>query len=547
MRRFLDDAAGRTFDLAIIGGGITGCAVAYEAVSRGLRACLLEKADFGGATSAATSKLIHGGLRYLKNLELKLVRESLRERLILANIAPNLVRPLSHVLPLYDLGPWQRAALGGALRLYDLLSFDRGRAWDPAKRLPAHQMLSAGRALSLEPGIRPQGLKAAAIYHDCQSLMPERLTLAFLRSAMRHGASAANYARVTGFLSSGPGRVCGVAVRDLAGGGESEIKARLVVNCAGPWADLVLNQAGMRARPSLRRSEGVHIITRPLACSHGVVLADGHGRHLFILPWRGHSLIGTTDEEYAGDPDAYQVRPESVRGLVRAVNQCFGKGDLSVDDVLFAYGGLRPLVESRDKGTYRTSRRYEIFDHASSGLEGLLTVEGGKYTTSRGLAQKVVDLAAAKLELKTAPSLSAGRFLVGCDIPNLGRFLAKAPERLPGADADTALTLSLLYGAQAGSVWSLTFLRPELARRLNAEGEIMAQVAFAVRQEMALTLNDIIFRRTGLGGLGHPGGDVLREVAETASRELGWDRARLAHELARAEAAFQVPGRRECT
>jgi glycerol-3-phosphate dehydrogenase len=545
MQRYIEDAEERHFDLVIVGGGITGCALAYETASRGLTVCLLEKGDFGGATSAATSKEIHGGLRYLKNREIKLVRESLRERRILANIAPNLVRPLAHLMPLYGLNVWERAAMHGALTLYDLFSHDRAKCWDPMQRIPSHRMISASEAMSLEPGIRSQGFSRAAVYYDCQNLMPERLTLAFLKSAIKCGAKASNYAKVEGLLNLQSGRVTGVQARDLLRGKELEITGGLVINCAGPWADLVLQRAGVAAANELRRSEGIHVVTRPLVRSHGVARVYKEGGHFFVLPWRGHSLIGTTDQAYLGDPDHYQVRAESILELLQKVNEGFGFGDLGLGDVLYTYGGLRPLVEDQTKGTYQTSRRYEVHDHAGSALEGLITVEGGKYTTSRGLAQQVAGLAAGKLAKEISPSLSSREFLTGCQVPDLSAFLSSAPERLAGADPATALILSHLYGEEAESVWALAKENPELARPLNADGEILAQVVYAARQEMARTLSDILLRRTGLGTLGHPGKDVLAAAAVVAARELGWDENRQEEEIGRAEAALKVPGKEE--
>jgi glycerol-3-phosphate dehydrogenase len=549
MQRYVENPDSREFDILIIGGGITGCAVAYEAAGRGLSVCLVEKGDFGGATSAATSKEIHGGLRYLKNGEFKLVRESLRERRILANIAPNLVHPLAHLMPLYNLKAWERASMSFGLTLYDLLSHDRGKVRDPIKRIPPHRMLSASEALALEPGIRSKGLSCAAVYYDCQNLMPERLTLAFLKSAMRRGARASNYAKVETLLGAAQGRnggrVQGAGVRDLLNGREMEIKAGLVINCAGPWADLVLNRAGVQSGQSLRRSEGIHIVTKPLVRSHGVARVHRQGGHFFVLPWRGHSLIGTTDQDYDGDPDDYQVRAQSIQMLLDQVNAGFGFGDLELDDVLYAYGGLRPLVEDQTKGTYQTSRRYEVNDHEQHGLAGLITVEGGKYTTSRGLAESVVPLAAAKLGKEAGPCLSRDAYLDGCEIPSLSAFLSSAPQRLVGAEPSTALTLSQFYGNEAGAVWALGQNDPEMARSLNSDGEIMAQVAYAARFEMARTLNDILLRRTGLGTLGHPGAEVLEQAARVAARELGWDQDRREQEIARIEAALKVPGKED--
>ena len=533
------------FDVIVIGGGISGAAVAYEAASRGLRVVLFEKDDFCGATSAASSKLIHGGLRYLSNREFTLVRESLRERRILTHIAPNLVYPLAFMFPHYrasfKTSKWF-VKLG--LTLYDLLAFDRSVVGATAKRIPRHRTLPAREACQRMPILNPEGLTGASVYHDCLSIAPERLALAFIRSAVHHRAEAANYARVDGFIYGTDGKtIAGVDVYDRIHGRRRAVTAAVTVNCAGPWADGVLDRARRQTSGRrIRRSEGIHIITRPLIPSGTAVSAMvPGGGHCFLIPWRGHTLIGTTDKPYDGHPDDYRVTGESIRALITAVNSTFSGLGLTVGDVHHCYGGLRPLVESGDQATYNASRRYEIRDHAKTGLNGMITVEGGKWTTSRHLAEKVVDHLATATRLPVGRSISARRHLQGCVIGDLPGHLAGLRERHPDCDRVTIDTVGRLYGEDADAVLNLSRNVPDGTNRIDADGEIMGQAVYAVRYEMARTLTDIVLRRTGIATLGCPGEPVLRRVAAAAAEALDWDDMRIAEEVRTTMETLAVP------
>lgn len=542
MKRFLEDYDGKPFDVIVVGGGITGACVAYDAAKRGLEVALLEKKDFGWATSAATSKLIHGGLRYLAQLEVGLVRESLRERRILENIAPNFVYPLPFLVPTYEGGQSSKWLIETGMILYDILSFDKGKTWDKAKKLPGHESLSREEALREEPNLRKEALTGAAVYYDCQSICPERLTLAFVKSAVRHGACVANRAEVEGFLYGKGSRITGVKVRDLLRGNEVEIEGRVTVNCGGPWVDIILSDAAKgQSSHSIRRSEGIHLITPPLLKRHALALMTPAGRHLFIIPWRGHTLIGTTDKEYEGDPDAYRVTRKSVEEFLQEVNSCFGDGSLGFGDLLSAYGGLRPLVEDQVEGTYESSRKYEIYDNEADGFGGLVTVEGGKYTTSRSLAEKVVDRVQKKLGVRPRDALTDKDYLAGCEIEDLEVFLAAIREENRGFDARTLEYLGKHYGTEYKKVLAIVEEQGGLSDPVTPDGEILAEVVYAARHEMAHTLKDILFRRTGLGTLGDPGEEVMRRAGELAAGELGWSDERLASELDRARQALRLP------
>jgi glycerol-3-phosphate dehydrogenase len=533
----------KEYDLIIIGGGITGAAVAYDAASRGLSVALLERDDFGSKTSSATSKLIHGGLRYLANFELGLVRESLRERKILENIAPNFVYPVPNMI-ITDKKFIKSAkfAIKLGMILYDILSFDKKFTWDKSKKLPLHKSMSKSETVREEPLMEKSDLTGSLVYYDCASIFPERLTLAFVKSALYSGAEAANYMEVTGFTFDG-NKVTGVTAKDKIKNKKITISGRLVINCAGPWADRVLNLTGKNPHEeALRRSEGIHIITKKLTEKHLVTAMTPSGRHIFIIPWRGYSIIGTTDKEYLGSPDDWKVTRESIDELIADINASFSeKIKISYKDVLHSYGGLRPLVEDQTEDVYESSRKYEIFDNSKDGIEGLLTVEGGKYTTSRNLAFHVVDEACKKLNIKAVKSETEKNYLAGSEIEDIEAFVQYCITLYDNYDKRQVEYLAKIYGTEIDNIMNLAAKDKKLSEKLNADGEIPAQVVYAVNEEMAFTLNDILFRRTGIGTLGHPGKDALKKVADTAAKILGWDASRKKAEIDSAEKIFRKP------
>ena len=541
MQRFIETHTDKAYDLIVIGGGISGAAVAYEAASQGYCVALVEKGDFGAATSSATSKLIHGGLRYLANFEYGLVRESLKERKTLENIAPNFVYPLPFLVPLYKTFARSKWLLEPGMILYDLLSYDKAFTWDRSKKLPLHRSLSRGKTLDLEPVVKADGLTGAILYSDCANLMPERLTLAFIKSAVKYGAEVANYAKVEDFVRAS-GRISGVVVRDRLNGKMVTLRGRLTINCGGPWADLILGIArGNSGSQQIRRSEGIHIITRKLTQHFAVGGVTSSGRPCNLIPWRGHTLIGTTDREYVGDPDAYCVTREKIQEYIDEVNAAFGKQDLvKYSDIVYVYGGLRPLIDDQTKDVYKTSRKYEIFDHEQDGLPGLITVEGGKYTTSRNLAENVLKAVNRKFG-RRSKSVTAKQYLAGSEIHNLNSFIAEAKSKYRDFTEQSVDFLARLYGTELPAVMEIARSDKMYASTLDADGEILAQVIYAVRAEMAMTLKDILIGRTGIGWLGNPGDKALQMVAQVAGRELKWDQARMDHELEAIYRSLAIP------
>ena len=523
----------RDYDVLVVGGGITGAAIAYEAAARGLSVALVEKDDIGGATSAATGKLIHGGLRYLKNFEIGLVRESLAERRILSSIAPGLVEPFPIVLP----EPGMLEHLG--LSFYDLLSFDRNRVSDPSRRIPAHRRMKRAE-------LQAHGLghvKSAILYYDCLMPSPERLTLAFLRSAVAHGAELLTYARVAELLVD-EGCVIGARIEDAVSGTTHDLSARMLVNATGPWAHDLLDTtrvtSGLAGPPPQVRSEGIYLVTKQL--SDVMVLYVSERGHFSFAPWRGHSLIGPTETSYHGAVDDWRVSLDSVEDFLAHINETSRLPEpLGMDDVLMAYGGLRPLVESAGGDTYGASRASEFMDHARDGVGGIITAIGGKYTTARALAAKTVEHIAERLGVSLPPSRTAEAPLDACDVGILDEAIASARHAWPDFSEHTVEQLVRFYGTAYEDVLALTREQAELSEVLNADGEILAQAVFAVRSEGAIRLSDVLLRRTGLGTLGDPRDGTFERVADVVASEARWSDERCADELAAARAAVHVP------
>jgi glycerol-3-phosphate dehydrogenase len=522
MRRATDRLANETFDVLIVGGGITGACVARDASLRGLKVALVERGDFANATSAHNSKLVHGGLRYLRNLELGLVRESLRERRIWQRIAPHLVHPLPFLVPVYGGGLKARATLAAGMTLYDLLSFDRGRLDDPDQRLPGHAWLGATEALAREPVLARPSLEGAFRYYDAQMYSPERLALECVLDADANGAAIANYVAADRLLLH-DGKVEGASVRDLEGGASFDIRARKTLVAAGPWADIFLAHAlGHQPSHKLMRSKGIHVVVPAMTREFALTMATPHG-HFFVLPWRGHTILGTTDTAFTGDPDALGVSEGDIGSFFAFINANLPEARLARPKVEHFYAGLRPLVDDGSGDTYGASRRAELVDHGKDdGLDGLFSAIGGKWTTSRDLAETVVDRLVGTLGVKARGCTTAVAPLPG------GRG-----QRL--AEVERGGHLAKLYGARLPAMHASG---PDT--QVAPTGDIAAQVVFSMREEMALTLSDVVMRRTGIGQLGRPPAATLETVSQMMAAERGWNEERRQHEIASLAPVFET-------
>ena len=559
MRRDLYALTRKEFDVLVVGGGITGACIARDAALRGLSVALVEKGDFSCATSAASSKLIHGGLRYLQNLELGLVREALRERRIWSNIAPHLVDPLTFMMPITNRRIGSRLKMALGLTAYDWLAYDRNRALDdPEKAIPSHSTLGREETLKLEPNLDSEDLNGARLFYDYQMYSPERLALECIHDAAAHGGIMANYARMDHFLVE-DGIVRGAHIKDsLVDNFSFDVRAKLTVNAAGPWADLLMDQ--LNEGPPVKqliRSKGIHLLTRPLTNTHGVAVPTDEG-HFFILPWRGYSILGTTDTVFTESPDDFYVSEEDIGAFLETINKGFPAANLTREDVLHFYGGLRPIVDnttddieaegdesdSEEKpDSYTASRAAEIYDHESeAGLKGVITTIGGKWTTSRSLAAQVVDLAVKKLD-RDVPRCSSDLLPThGGDVGPFADFLGRAIVKYSALPEPVIENLAKNYGGCMEAVLDLEEEDPALITPIcDHLPDIGAQVVYAVRTEMALTVEDVLFRRTGLGTIGPPGEAVIQRVADLMAGELEWDAVEKTRQVEAALASFE-PG-----
>jgi glycerol-3-phosphate dehydrogenase len=551
MQREPDRLSRGEFDLLVIGGGITGACIAHDAALRGLSVALVEKDDFGGATSSASSKLLHGGIRYLQQGRLDKVRESAMERAAFQAIAPQLSSYVPFLIPTY--AGWARGklALSAGVRLYEWLTAGQNdRIPDPARHVPSSEWLTAAELHRHIGGLAPLGpVTGACVIYESHMHSSERMTLAFIKTAARNGAVVANYVAANGYLQSGR-RVSGVRVRDTLAGREFPISARLTVNAAGPWLAAFDDNlaAGSLARRITAFSYGAHIVTRPILRDAAIALSTRRranavvtrgGRHVFVIPWRGHALIGTSDRPFTGNIDDVRPTEEDVADLIGDVNGALPGAGLSRDDVRHAFAGLYPLTEEIVRGdVYQGSGDYQIADHAArDGIEGCMSVLGAKFTTARRLAERAIDLACRKLERPRVACETHRRPLVGGEIRD-GRVLEDdVRRRYPTVPADTVRHLIASYGSAVHEV--LTVGGPDGQRRITPLREsVEAEIVYAVEREMAVRLEDVIFRRTGIGTVGHPGEECLRRCADIIGTRLGWTPDRRADEIRRTERRF---------
>lgn len=536
MNRNLKALANNFYDLVIVGGGIYGASVAWDAALRGLRVCLVEKSDFSSATSANSLKIIHGGLRYLQHADFKRMRESIREQRTLVRIAPHLVHALPVLIPTYGHGFLGKEVLSVALRVNDLISLDRTLENDPNQRMPRGRVVSQSEVLHLLPGINQKGLTGGAIFYDAQVYNSERLLLSFLRSAQKAGADVANYVEVTGFLEEGDG-IAGVNVRDVLAGDRFDIRSRTVVNACGPWVDRVLGLlSGKKLKPSKRFAKAINLITRLIFKTYAVGVSgrDGYrdadavinrgNRLLFITPWRGCSLIGTEYVTYDEGPDDLKVTGQEIENFLDEINNACPSVNLKRDEISFVHGGLVPISSfGNENGSIRLAKHFQIRDHRHEGVRGLMSVLGVKYTTARNVAEKVVDHIFCSWGQRPPKSLSSFTPLHGGEIQEFNAFLQAQVKIQPyGLAEETTRRLVYNYGSSYLEVLRYVTGEDRCVAPLNPPAVLKAEVLHGVRAEMAQKLSDIIFRRTELGTAGHPGNEILRICADIMGAELGW-------------------------
>jgi glycerol-3-phosphate dehydrogenase len=553
MQRVLAELGNGEFDLLVIGGGAAGAAVAREAALRGFRSALIERADFGSGTSAHCFKVVHGGIRYLQHADIGRMRASCRERAILLRIAPHLVAPLPFVVPTFGWGRSSRWLLGTGMRVYDALTGDLNRLIpDPGRRISATRFLSRSEVRELFPGVEARNLTGAAVFEDGQMYNPPRLVLALAAAAADLGAQVANYVEAERLLHEGS-RVVGAAVRDRLTGEAFEIRSRLTVNAAGPWAEGLLQQsgaagdgAGTYSRDACfvvpRRTAARMALAIPGQTRDSDALLARDARHLFLVPWREHTLVGVWHRVVERDPDGVALTREELRGFIDEINACYPAAQLSESEVSTAGFGLVPFGEPdrQRPGALSFGKQSRLIDHRTQGCAGLITLISVRYTVARRDAAAVLDAAAEQLGARRDGAASARQALPGGEIENFGEFLqdlgARWPQWLPHASREA---LAQNYGCQLARILKLGEANSALRRCLPGTPVSHAEVAYVVREEMALRMADVLFRRTDLGTAGHPGAAALDELEQLMRTQSGWSAARAEAERAEVERHFE--------
>ena len=559
MKRDLNRLSSQTYDLVIIGGGIYGAFAAWDAAMRGLSVALLEKGDFGGATSSNSLKIIHGGLRYLQHADFKRMRESIRERRILLGIAPHLVHPLPCVMPTYGHGMKGREVMAVALLMNDLVGFDRNQSPDPQKRLPNGRILSREELLQMVPGLDPHGLTGGVLWYDCQTYNSERLLFSALHSATAAGAELANYTEVTGFLKEG-NRVVGVRATDQFTHDAFEVRAKIVLNSSGPWVDRVLALVNGRTfTRNFAPSKAMNLVVRrQLIPTYAVgvsskfefkdadaVLSKG-SRLFFITPWRHYSVIGTTHLPLKGSAEDFRITEQDVQEFVDQVNEAYPAAAIKRNEITRYYGGLLPMDQTASKnGQVTLVKHYQIHDHAAEdGVEGLVTVVGVKYTTARDVAAKSIDAVCHKLGGKHPAGKTHETPLHGGQIDRFDEYVSReGARRLHGLSEASIRHLIQNYGSSYSEVLEPHKEMAQWGKPVSAATEVLrAEVLYGVRQEMAQKLTDVVMRRTELGSGEYPGDAAVHECAAIMAKELGWDEARVKQEIQELKAGYQPEG-----
>jgi len=538
VRRDPGQLTGRSFDLLVVGAGVYGATIAWDAALRGLSVAVIDQGDFGSATSANSLKTIHGGLRSLQRGSLPEMRSFIRDRRALLRVAPHLVEPITFAIPTARRLTRHRLALRAALTLNDLVAADRNRGVDPARHLPSGRIVSRGEYLAFEPGVDPAGVTGGACWTDAQTFSSERLLLGFLQSAVARGAVAVNYMKAES-LRRTAARVCGATVRDRLSGRTGEVEARVVVNAAGAWAQALSAAAGGGThRPPVRFAKAMNLVTR-LPAPRIALGASYRGRFYFRVPWRGISIFGTSQDPFDTVPDDLRADRGDVDRLLADINGAFPGARVGLDDVTLVHRGLLPAAGVR-RGEVALAKASLIWDHRSDGIDGLVTVVGARYTTARETAAAVVDLVYRLMGLKSPPCLTATTPLEGGAVGSIARLVAEAT-----SDRSTDLPRPALerivraYGSQYTSILRRIAGDPALGRPIGPAGGVTAaELVHAVDEEMAVTLTDALARRTEAGAMAYPGEASVVVAAGIMAGLLGWDRGRVDREIASLRAVY---------
>ncbi len=538
MQRDVTKLENQEFDLVIIGGGIFAACAAWDACLRGLSVAMIEKEDFGSGSSANSLKFIHGGIRYLQHGDIIRLKSSCRERSAMLRIAPHLVRPLPVLIPTYGHGKSGKLFLGIGMYLYDLLTVGRNRGIrDPERHIPLTRFFNKKEVLQEYPDLDPKGLTGAALFSDAQMYNPLRLVLAFIQSAVGRGAVTANYVEAENFIRDGR-RIVGVQAKDRMTSKQFNIKAKTVLNAAGPWSDRLLRDTmpDLEVQKNVYSRDACFLIKRRFSSPRAIAvqaqtkdpdaLFSRPARHLFLVPWRGYTLVGVWHVIYEKHPEQVVVEEEEIQSFIDEINWAYPSLKLTTKDACMWNAGLVPFGEN-EEGAKNLSygKRSHFVDHKQEDdLDNLVTLIGVRYTTARGDSAKAIDLICKKLDLKDSVSKTDSIPVMGGDIADFELAVQKLyQEQTLNLSEDCVRALVHNYGTEAGNIISIALQDESLAATLGDTQVLKAEVVNAVKNELAYNLTDVVFRRTDLASGSNPGKSVLRECAEIMSDLLNWD------------------------
>jgi len=551
MHRDLKSLADTHFDVAIIGGGSFGAAAARAAALRGLRTALIERADFGAGASAECFKMVHGGIRYLQHADVVRARASCRERSAFLRTAPHLVKPLPIAIPTYGHGRKGKLLLSAGMHAFDALTLDRNRGIrDRERRIARPEFLSRAQAKQLFPLIDDRGLTGAAVFEDGQMYNPARLVLAFVKSAVDAGAVACNYVEATDFVVEGD-RVRGVEVRDRLTSDTFAVKANLVLNAAGPWAEYLLrdrSRFGEWRRGPFSR-DAYFIINRPPTSKYALAVSGlskdqdavlGRAtRHLFLVPWRDKTLVGVWHRLFAQHPETARIEDSELQQWLDELNAVNPDLNLKRDEITFGNCGLVPFGEHADEHSMQFGKESRFIDHRKShGLSGLVTLIGIRYTMARADGERALDMLLTQHPKATKQVDTTMIPLAGGAIENVGALKSRARASHPELDVAAIDSLVHNHGTEFARVVDLCTANPLLRERAPNSAVLAAEIEYAVRNEMAVHLDDVVLRRTDLSGHDHPGIAALEFAAKHMAALLKWSPQRMAEELAATQASL---------
>ncbi len=546
MKRDLNRLSDNVYDVLVIGGGIYGVFVAWDAILRGLSVALVDKGDFGHATSSNSLRIIHGGIRYLQSLDIRRARQSMYEQLIFMQVAPHLIKPLPFLIPTYGHLRRGKELLYLAITLYELIGIDKNLVRESLYNLPKGHTISKEECKRVIPDIDSRGLTGGIIFYDCQIPNSERFIISVARSATNAGADLANYVEVIG-LAKGKDRTLVVKVKDVLTGDSFEIRAGNVVNTCGPWLNSLLRRLGNHYPvPNQGISKAFNLLlNRNLTNNYAVgiysqiknegtaQLLGKKSRYLYITPWNGRSLLGTEHLKSGTDPDNLRIHKNEMQTFLEEFNSAYPAAGLKLEDISFAFAGFLPTVINRE-GHIRLASEYKVYDHGNDqGLEGIISVRGVKFTEARFIAEKVVDLVFRKLNRIPPGSYTRIAPVHGGEIERFSDYVSKETiKRKKPLSQEIMHDLIGNYGSAYPEV--LACLSGELEFNeaiIDKTSLIKAKVIHGVREEMAQKLSDVIFRRTNLGMDGYATGDNVRNVAKIMAKELNWNQDRLNKEI----------------